>query len=251
MSQVEGALSYHLPAIQSIAKLAEALAKAQGKIQTPKKGCKVDFTNNKGQRVKYNYADLADVLDAIRGPFSDNGLSVIHKMVHVPEGFGLITMLLHSSGECIETWYPLPDPENKEIRPQEFGSALTYARRYSVSSLVGIASEEDDDGASAATRPATNDKKPAEAKTPPKPPVKKHAPQAESKPDPRDPAQFVMPFGENTAGKKLADLPEATLIEIKVWCAEEMKKTPPPKGIAQIIEVNRQVLAFLKSVGIS
>lgn len=148
---------------QGVDKLAEALAKAQAEITPPKKKCKVDFVNTKGQRVKYNYADLADVLEAIRQPLSKNGLSVVHQMSGNDKGFGLKTKLMHASGQFLDTWYPLPDPEHSEIKPQEFGSALTYARRYSVSSLVGIASDEDDDGQNAAVRPPPNQNKGASA----------------------------------------------------------------------------------------
>jgi len=158
----------------SIANLAKSLALAQSKITAPKKRCKVDFVNNKGQRVKYNYADLADVLDSIRLPLSANGLALVHSMVLNEQGYGLITKLLHESGEFIETWYPLPNPELGEIKPQEFGSALTYARRYSVSSLVGIASDEDDDGSIAPTRPPQR---------PPQQQKAEQAPQSEKEPE--------------------------------------------------------------------
>ncbi len=131
----------------SIDKLAEALAKAQGKIKAPTKNRIVDFTHN-GKRTKYSYADLADVIDAVRAPLSENGLSLIHILEQSDQGFGMRTALLHSSGQKIETWYPLPNPST--MRPQEFGSSITYGRRYSVSLLIGIASEEDDDGAAAA-----------------------------------------------------------------------------------------------------
>lgn len=134
----------------SLNELAAALAKAQSKIKAPVKNRKVDFTHN-GQRTKYSYADLADVIDAVKGPLSDNGLSVVHQLVLTQElGYGLKTSLLHTSGQYLDTWYPLPNPEKQAIKAQQFGSALTYARRYSLSSLVGISSDEDDDGAIAA-----------------------------------------------------------------------------------------------------
>ncbi len=131
-------------------KISEALAKAQSEIKAPVKNRHVDFQPTfpdgkpKGQRVKYSYADLADVIEAVRIPLSKNSLAISHQMVLNDKNYDLRTVLMHSSGEWIETFYPLPDPT--AIRPQEFGSALTYARRYSLSALVGIASEEDDDG---------------------------------------------------------------------------------------------------------
>lgn len=155
----------------STAKLAEALAKAQGEIKAPLKRRKVDFTNKTGVRVKYNYADLADVIECIREPLAKNGLSITHQLEYLDSGrgawYGLTTRLNHASGEYLTCWYPLPDPVDKEIKAQEFGSALTYARRYSLSSLLGIASEEDDDAEEAA--PAGNVSQPRPATSAPKP----------------------------------------------------------------------------------
>jgi hypothetical protein len=61
----------------------------------------------------------------------------------------LETMLLHSSGDCITGRYPLRPTQDT---PQAYGSALTYARRYSLSSMVGIVTDEDDDGAAGSKR---------------------------------------------------------------------------------------------------
>lgn len=145
----DGSHSVQPPLPAQTPKLAEALAKAQGAIPAPMKNRTVDFTDNQGKRVHYNYADLADVIDCIRKPLSENGLSIIHVLEYGSRSYGLVTTLLHSSGESISTWYPLPDPALPGMKPQAFGSAITYARRYSLSALVGIASEEDDDGADA------------------------------------------------------------------------------------------------------
>lgn len=173
-------------------KLAGALAKAQAAITPPAKNRKVDFTDKNGRRVNYAYADLADVLACIRDPLSSNELALYHHMGYEGGAYGMTTVLRHSSNQYISTWYPLPDPQRQQIRPQEFGSSLTYARRYSISCLVGIASEEDDDGAAGAptpqpkakppiTKPAAAPAKAATApatKAPPtaKPPPQNHAP---------------------------------------------------------------------------
>jgi hypothetical protein len=120
---------------QSQSKLALALSKAQSEIQPPKKNCEVVYSGR-----KFRYADLASIFEAIKVPLSKNELSITQKI----EVDVLKTYLMHSSGESIFSSYALPDPS--KIRPQEFGSALTYARRYSLSAIVGVASEEDDDG---------------------------------------------------------------------------------------------------------
>ncbi len=153
--------------LTNLGKLAGALALAQAEIKAPIKNRHVDFQPKSGGRVKYSYADLADVIEAVRLPLSKNGLSIIHQLVLSKDGYGLTTSLLHSSGEKIDTWYPLPDPSKQQIRAQEFGSALTYARRYSLSSLIGIASEEDDDGASAAPTPGPQSHHPSNSNAEP------------------------------------------------------------------------------------
>lgn len=144
----------------SVSKLALALSKAQNKIKPPVKNRKVDFLDKNGRRVKYNYADLADLIESYRDPLAENELAVFSSLVFEnikgdeTSIYGLKTVLVHSSGEFIDTFYPLPDPMLQNIKAQEFGSALTYARRYSISTLIGIASEEDDDGGIAAeTKP--------------------------------------------------------------------------------------------------
>jgi hypothetical protein len=160
-----------MDASNPISNLAKALSVAQGMIKAPLKNRHVDFTPKSGGRVKYAYADLADVIEAVREPLSKNELAIVHRLVYDGASkFGLLTSLIHSSGEKLETWYPLPDPSDRDIKPQEFGSALTYGRRYSLSSLIGIASEEDDDGQTAA--PASK-QSPAATKSEP---IKNHAP---------------------------------------------------------------------------
>ncbi len=138
--------------------LFEALSKAQGEIKPPLKNRTVDFTDKNGRRVFYKYADLADVMEALRIPFSKNGLAITHKLHFSEFENGMTTALIHSTGQRETTFYPLPDPLS--MRPQEFGSLLTFARRYSVSLIAGIASEEDDDGQIAAQVPAVRPKTP-------------------------------------------------------------------------------------------
>jgi hypothetical protein len=113
-----------------INELAAALAKAQGSMENA-------TMNRVNPHFKSKYADLASVLDAVRKPLSENGLAVV-QAIH--DG-NLKTILMHTSGQWVESLYPLP----AAARPQEMGSALTYARRYSLSAITGIAADEDDD----------------------------------------------------------------------------------------------------------
>lgn len=119
---------------EQIDKLTEALAKAQGTIK--------NATLNKiNPHFKSKYADLAAIFDAVRKPLADNGLVVTQTTEIREGGFILVTMLAHASGQWIHSEYPLP----MAGKPQELGSALTYARRYSLSAIAGVAADEDDD----------------------------------------------------------------------------------------------------------
>ena len=121
---------------ETVGKLAEALAKAQG-IMKPAKMNKVN------PFFKSKYADLESVWDSIREPFSKNGLSVIQTTDVLESGTLIVnTTLLHMSGEWISSSLTLSPTQNT---PQGVGSALTYARRYTLSAIAGVCSDEDDD----------------------------------------------------------------------------------------------------------
>lgn len=114
--------------------LSAALAKAQAVM-------KPAIINRVNPHFKNKYADLAAVLEAIRKPLADNGLSVTQTTAFKDGAFVLETTLRHASGQWVSSQYPLP----ASGKPQEVGSALTYARRYSLSAMLCIAADEDDD----------------------------------------------------------------------------------------------------------
>lgn len=126
---------------ENIAELSAALAKAQSTL-------KAATFNKTNPHYKNKYADLAAVLEAIRKPLADNGLSITQTPEVYPDKFILVTTLRHSTGQWIAGEYPLP----ANATPQQLGSALTYARRYSLSSMVCIAADEDDDAEAAHNR---------------------------------------------------------------------------------------------------
>jgi hypothetical protein len=74
-------------------------------------------------------------------PLSDNGIAWTQTIEMRDGGLILATMLLHTSGQWIASEYPLPSSG----KPQEMGSATTYAKRYSLAAIVGIAADDDDD----------------------------------------------------------------------------------------------------------
>lgn len=130
---------------EQTAELAAALAKAQAQM----KNAPFDKTN---PHFRNKYASLASVLDTVRKPLADNGLSYTQVTQIREGGFVLVTTLRHSSGQWVQSEYPLP----VAAKPQELGSALTYARRYSLSALACISSDEDDDAEGARTSGQTS-----------------------------------------------------------------------------------------------
>lgn len=124
-----------------IAKIADALSKAQSEFETVVK-------DSDNPYFKSEYADLATIIKATKTALSKNGLAIIQSPGAIVENKVLLTsMLVHSSGEWFrgETMMPMSKPD-----AQGMGSALTYARRYAYQSLVSVAGESDDDGNAAA-----------------------------------------------------------------------------------------------------
>lgn len=127
---------------EQIGDLMAALAKAQGKITSAIKDKKNPF-------FKSSYADLAGVWEVCRDPLSANNLAVIQTIEGSKQEMFLVTWLGHSSNQWIKSKIPLfvmkPDP-------QALGSAITYARRYALSAMVGVCADDDDDGEAAMGR---------------------------------------------------------------------------------------------------
>jgi len=118
---------------ESIKEIAKALADFQGNVKPVKKSATNPFFNSK-------YATLENILEAIRQPLREAGLS----FSQFPNGEGeLVTILMHTSGEFFESNLKLTP---KDQTPQAQGSAITYMRRYALSAILGIATEDDDDG---------------------------------------------------------------------------------------------------------
>lgn len=130
---------------ESIKHLAAALNKAQSEMSGAKKDSKNPF-------FKSSYADLGSVVEAIKTPFSNHGLSYSQFPIMQDNKVGVETMLMHESGEWMSDVLVLPMVKQD---PQAAGSAITYARRYALQSIAGIPAEDDDGNA------ASNQKAPA------------------------------------------------------------------------------------------
>ena len=100
---------------------------------------------------KSRYADLAAGVEAGIEALNSNGIALIQRTLPCESGVTVETVFLHTSGETLSSG-PLHVPASKND-PQGYGSALTYARRYSLMAACGIA-PEDDDG-NAASKPVT------------------------------------------------------------------------------------------------
>ena len=139
----------------NINELATALSKVQAKLE----GAKMDGSN---PFFESRYAILYAVWDACRKPLTDNGLSVV-QTCSVGEGEGLIldTTLLHTSGQWISGELAIKPTKND---PQGIGSAITYARRYGLATIIGICPEDDDAESATEHKPPTK-KAPAEKPT--------------------------------------------------------------------------------------
>lgn len=131
----------------SVAALADALAKAQADMRHAVK----DSVN---PHFKTRYADLAAVIDACREPLTKHGLSFVQLPRYEDGRVGVRTMLMHTSGEWVASELLLPVSKQD---PQGCGSALTYARRYSLAAVVGIAQDDDDDGHAASQAAPRNE----------------------------------------------------------------------------------------------
>lgn len=180
----------------SIKELATALCKAQTEIIT----VSTDSTN---PFFKSNYASLPAILNAIRKPLADNGLSFVQTSDAIDGKCFIETVLMHNSGEWISGSYPVNPVKND---PQGLGSATSYARRYSLTAMLGIA-QADDDGQAASG------------------PVKTQT----------DPNNYTIPFGKYK-GQKLGDIDSTELRGYRAYLKSQVKE----KG-----STNKQVLELI------
>lgn len=119
---------------EQINELAAALAAAQGEITGALKDSSNPFFKSK-------YADLAACWDACRAALSSHGLCVMQPTIDKDGQVYVVTTLAHSSGQWMRGWLPV---RTKDDSAQGQGSGLTYARRYALAGMVGLAQIDDD-----------------------------------------------------------------------------------------------------------
>jgi ERF superfamily len=144
---------------QSVAALASALAKAQAELVNPEKSLTATIRGGRpgeGQR-SFRYAPLSSGLDIVRKTLGQHEIATVQTTA-VDQAAGLVnltTMLAHTSGEWIASEWPVC-PIAEMANPHRMGAALTYARRYALFTLVGIAGEDDLDAPDLCTPPSTS-----------------------------------------------------------------------------------------------
>ena len=132
---------------ESIKAFAEAMAKFQGEVKNPPKTADNPFFKSK-------YTPLDTLIDTAKPLLYKHGLSYMQSCSGDGANIIVTTLLMHSSGEWVES-----DPltlKTDKATAQGAGSAITYARRYALAAVLGLASDEDDDGNAAEHKPKDN-----------------------------------------------------------------------------------------------
>lgn len=137
--------------------IAGALSNAQGQLDPAELNATNAFLGS-------SYADLTSVVSTIRQPLAENGLAISQSFIPSEGGTLLATTLLHESGQFIRGFLPLLNVTDWH----SLGSAISYARRYSINAMVGVAAQSDDDDAVKAMGQDKPKRKPRARKPSPK-----------------------------------------------------------------------------------
>lgn len=145
----------------SNSKISPALVKSWGEMESPKHNTTVKVTTKNGSSYTFEYTDLGGILDEAKRVLKNNGISVIQTAYTVKADSHFLvsvdTLLLHTSGEWVKS-EPLQVPAAPGI--QDMGGQITYMKRYSLSAMLGLSTEKDDDGNGATGNPYEHSKKP-------------------------------------------------------------------------------------------
>src|ERR1700747_700899 len=142
---------------ESVGALAAALAKAQAEIQNPEKSLTATIVSPFAREAvrSFRYAPLSSGLDLVRKCLGQHEIATVQATA-IDSDSGLIrltTTLVHASGEWVSSDWPVCRV-TETTAPHRRGAALTYARRYALFTLVGIAGEDDLDAPDLASGPA-------------------------------------------------------------------------------------------------
>lgn len=141
-----------------VEKIFEALAKAQGEIESASTAGQNEAFKRGGKASRY--ATLDNIVEASRGPLTKNGIATIQVPYNAGTDIGVCTILGHASGQWMKG--------KLAVKPREFtahgaGSVITYLRRYLLAAMVGVAPEDDDGNAASIGAPSQAAQRPAGA----------------------------------------------------------------------------------------
>lgn len=191
--------------ISSKNELFTALSKAQAMIKNAEK-------DGHNPHFGKAYSTLAGIWDACREPLTKNELCVIQELKSHADGkLFVVTILGHKSGQSHSCVCPVISQRNDM---QGYGSAITYAKRYSLAAMVGVASaEDDDDGEGSKKKPASDDNRKPQ-------PQNKPAPSPEpfvAKPLTNGPGDYLVEFSNGYKGKRLREMKLEEVEKLLVW----------------------------------
>lgn len=224
---------------EEIDKIAVALVKFQGEVESPKKTAENPAFKRDGKTLKY--ADLDAIIKTITPTLLKNGLSQ-HQFVDSETDTKTVkvtTMLLHESGQfIISDQLTLPAENRGKYDAQSVGSAVTYGRRYSLSAILGIASENDDDANSISGQDKANNQK-EQPRTYNKPPEVKAATVEEK-------SRLMNKVREYVAIRGMDD--EAGLKQMIGWICEKVKAKSidtmtSPQAFSATEKIDKLILA--------
>lgn len=186
-----------------LAQFAKAFAAAQAQLANPK----FDKVNTAFGKPS-GYASLPSILDSVRPVLTKHGISVLQMPTNAADGkFSLTTMLVHVSGESVQATFSMALPSD----PQKAVAMSTYLRRMSLSSMLGVAGDEDDDG-NVASSPSVAQDAPARRQP------------AATRPKPSDASEGVVGAVERAlAGKSAAKVRITGTVE-RIWENEKTTK---------------------------
>jgi ERF superfamily len=127
---------------ENINELAMALSKMQLELGAIPKNRVVKITTKTGRVIEFAYADLPGILNAIKKPLGDNGLFVTQDFQRDGDKYFVVTITMHSSGQWKKSELPI-NPYMQDLK--DFGSQLTYLKRYALTSTLGIGADDDNE----------------------------------------------------------------------------------------------------------
>ena len=203
--------------------LATALSKAQGEMPAVKFDSKNPFLKN-------NYASLGAIIATSKPILAKHGLAVTQLVYNEGDQVGVETILMHSSGEHISTRISMAtEAEKGKSAAQVAGSIITYLRRYSLASILGLYADEDGDG-----------NKPVEAKP---------EPQAEPEPEPvAEPMTIERAMKiTNSEGTPYGDIPGDKLQAMVLGINKGLKNGIDDAKRAEYLEKKQAIGVILKA----